>query len=384
MVKAQSHKGNLVTVELSRFYHRDGERLGLKFPKDKRLIELAKGLGAKWSMTRRIWYIDYAPTAYKEVIAAFRGNAWVDARTLFSGKEPGPERSVPAKRKKRKVRVDRVPDSYRKLLTRRRYSASTIKTYSSMFNEFLNFFPDKAPEEIDEEDIREYQNHLVEKRKVSRNTQNQAINAIKLYYEKVLGRESNSYIIERPRKEKKLPVVASKEEIGAMLEISQNLKHKCIIGMIYSSGLRRSELINLRLQDVDFTSKRVYVRSAKGRKDRITILGNSIIPLLHNYLEEYRPGYWFFEGRGRNRISAATIGKIVSRASRQAGTKTNISPHILRHSFATHLMDEGTDTRVIQKLLGHNSLGTTAIYTHVSNKNFANISNPLDSILGSK
>jgi len=175
-------------------------------------------------------------------------------------------------------------------------------------------------------------------------------------------------------------VVASEEEIVRILVAANNLKHQCIIGLIYSAGLRRAELTGMRIVDIDFDRKQVMIRAGKGKKDRLSLLSERMAVALRRYIKEYQPTYWLFEGANRKEYSGVSIGVIVREAAKKAGIGKKITPHVLRHSFATHLMDKGTDTRYIQKLLGHASLKTTAIYTYVSKKDLNKIVSPLDRI----
>jgi len=192
-------------------------------------------------------------------------------------------------------------------------------------------------------------------------SQIQLVAGIQFYYVKVLRKPKQLYDILTPKKEFKLPVVASEEEIVRMLVAANNLKHQCIIGMLYSAGLRRAELTDMRIVDIDFDRKQVMIREGKGKKDRLSLLSERMAIALHRYIKEYQPTYWLFEGMQRKQYSGVSIGVIVREAAKRAGIKKRITPHVLRHSFATHLMDNGTDTRYIQKLLGHASLKTTAI-----------------------
>jgi integrase/recombinase XerD len=208
--------------------------------------------------------------------------------------------------------------------------------------------------------------------------------SIKFYYEKVLGLEKKKYWIPRPRKETKLPVVASEEEVLRLLVASDNLKHQCIMGMLYSSGLRRGELVDLQLKDINFDRRQVFVRAGKGKKDRTTILSDRMVIALVKYLDVYKPDKWLFEGQDGLQYSGQSIGNLVRKAAVKAGIKTKMAPHVLRHSFATHLMDKGTDIRYIQELLGHKSLETTAIYAHVSTRDLSKIKSPLDAIFDDK
>ena len=270
--------------------------------------------------------------------------------------------------------------AYADKLRIRKYSESTYNTYGVYFKKFLAAHPNIDPKDISEEQIITHVINTVKQHNYATKTQNQIINAIKFYYEKVLGMKKREYWIPRPRKEFKLPVVASEEEIVRMLVATNNLKHQCIIGMLYSAGLRRGELTALRIADVDFDRYQVIVRGGKGKKDRISLLSERMAIALRKYIKEYQPTYWLFEGSDRKQYSGVSIGVIVREAAKKAGIRKAISPHVLRHSFATHLMDKGTDTRYIQELLGHASLKTTAIYAHVSKKDLNKIVSPLDRI----
>lgn len=386
----------MARVYLHKIAHRGAARLALQFPYDEGLVRIAKTLGARWSRRRQVWYLDHAPGLYKQVIQAYKGNAWVDASALFEGKGPAqragksrgsgdPDRSAaPGPQERARPHSREVPQAFSDKLKRQRYSPRTLKTYVALFREFINHYPEVAPPDINEDQIRAYQNYLVETKKVSTSTQNQAINAIKFYYEKVLGWEKQDYWIERPRKERQLPKVLSEGEVLSMLEVSQNIKHRCIIALLYSTGLRRGELCQLRKEDLHFDRNQVYIRGGKGKKDRVSLLSATLRRLLQNYLDTYRPNYWVFEGPNRKPYSPSSVGKVVEKAGRQAGILQKVTPHMLRHSFATHLMDHGTDTRHIQLLLGHSKLETTAIYTHVSKADLQKVVSPLDRISNTK
>ena len=224
------------------------------------------------------------------------------------------------------------------MLIRRRYSKNTYVTYTSMFQDFLNFLKGQALDTVSDQDIREYQDYLVTKRKVTISTQNQAINAIKFYFEKVKGGERKTYYIERPRKEYKLPKTLSKEEVLAMIESCTFIKHRLIIELLYSAGLRRSELLNLKITDVDLDQNLIYVRNGKGKKDRITLLAENIKPDLIKYLQDEVPSYWIIESPSRTQYSGTSVGNIVKTAAKNAQIMKTVTPHMLRHSFATHLL----------------------------------------------
>jgi len=237
---------------------------------------------------------------------------------------------------------------------------------------------------ITTKEINDYILKLIRTKGISPSQQNQRINAIKFYYEKVAGLDKQLYFLERPKKSRDLPKVLSEEEVLAILESIPNLKHRSIIATIYSAGLRRSELINLRKQDVFFDRKIIFIRGAKGKKDRTSVLADSLAIALKRYLDEYKPNYWLFEGVNRNQYSSTSIAKILQRGARKVGIEKKVTPHMLRHSFATHLLEHGVDIRYIQTILGHGSSKTTEIYTHVSKKSLAQIRSPLDTILTNK
>jgi len=207
---------------------------------------------------------------------------------------------------------------------------------------------------------------------------NQAINSIKFYYEVVMGMPNRFYSIERPRKEHRLPKVVSKEEIVAIMNHTNNIKHRCIIGLLYSAGLRRSELLNLKLEDIDSKRMLIHVRTAKGNKDRYSLLSVKILKDLRQYYKEWTPKSYLFEGPKATKYSSTSVENIIRRAAKKSGIYKRVTPHMMRHSFATHLLENGTDLRYIQVLLGHSSSKTTEIYTQVATNNLKAIKNPLD------
>ncbi len=214
----------------------------------------------------------------------------------------------------------------------------------------------------------------------SKNTINQYINVIKLYYEKAHKREiSNKYIF-RPKRPNKLPDILSMSEIQKLFSQIKNLKHHCLLILTYSGGLRRSETINLRTKDIDFERNQILIRSGKGNKDRVTLLSENLKKELYKYIEEYNPKKYLFEGATGGKYSFASFSKVLKKAVLKSEIQKNITIHSLRHSFATHLLEQGTDIRYIQKLLGHKNIKTTLLYTHVAKKEIRKIKSPLDNI----
>lgn len=273
-----------------------------------------------------------------------------------------------------------VPEAYHDHLIKRRYSKATCDNYEAQFKAFLNFLYPKTADQFTEEDIHRYQLYLVEKRRVSHSTQNLAINSIKFYLEQVKRGERREYFIERPRKELKLPTVLSEEEVKDLLFRTHYIKHKCMLLLLYSAGLRISELLSLRQADLDQDRKLIYVRGAKGKKDRVTLLSSVACVYLSDYLKLLKPKEWLFEGHDGGQYSATSVNKIIKRSAAEAGIRKRVSAHTLRHSFATHLLEHGTDLRYIQSLLGHESSKTTERYTKITRRGFENLVSPLDRI----
>ncbi len=262
----------------------------------------------------------------------------------------------------------------------RRYSDSTYKVYIMMFKNFLRFTYPAPLHHVGQSLIIEYQKHLVLKRKVSASYQNQSINAIKFYAENVLGLERTVYELERPIKQQKLPKVLAQIEVQKILNSIKNIKHKAILSTIYGCGLRISECTALKITDIDAINNRIWIRNAKGRKDRITLLPDSLLDQLRKYYKIYVPVTWLFESPEGKPYSVSSIRNVFKRAKRKAKVARPATVHTLRHSFATHLLENGTNLRYIQQLLGHTSSRTTEIYTHVCETDLTNIVSPLDSI----
>jgi site-specific recombinase XerD len=280
---------------------------------------------------------------------------------------------------KDKTKISGNFEELKRELVSRKYSPKTIKAYIHYNEDFLKIVG-KHPKDITESDIKDYLFYLVDRRKVATSTLNIAINALKFYYGTILKRKF-SYEIKRPKKDKKLPVVLSQEEVSKILSCVSNLKHKAILMLTYSAGLRVSEVVKLKVENIDSQRKLVYIKGAKGRKDRYTLLSDAVVETLRLYWKSYHPKKWLFSGRNENHLTTRSVEKIFNQALMETGIKKDVSIHSLRHSFATHLLESGVDLRYIQELLGHKSSKTTEIYTHVSNKDLSRIQNPLDSIL---
>lgn len=266
-------------------------------------------------------------------------------------------------------------------LSSKRYSPSTIKTYSEALKSFLVFYREKAVAEITNEDVVTYNNDHILKNNLSESYQNQIVNAIKLFFTTIRETKIEIAKIHRPKRAKVLPNVLSKEEVKLILNAHSNIKHKTMLSLIYSCGLRRSELIHLKITDIDSNRNIVIIRQSKGKKDRIAPLSTKILEMLRQYYSIYKPKIWLFEGQnGIEQYSDHSLQSVLKQALVKAKISKPVTLHWLRHSYATHLLESGTDLRYIQELLGHNSSKTTEIYTHVSTKSIQQIKSPFDDL----
>lgn len=267
---------------------------------------------------------------------------------------------------------------YKNILEIVDFSEETRTNYLSSFKSFLKYFDFSHPKKISNLQIKKYLFDCKENLKLSSSYINNQINTIKFYYTNIEKRKIEYGILIRPKREKKLPVVLSPNEVFKMIDITENLKHKNIIALLYASGLRRSELLNLKINDIDFERNVLIVRQGKGKKDRQTLLSENFKTLLIRYLDEYKPKEYLFEGAIGGKYSETSLENVIKQASGKAEIKKHVTPHVLRHSFATHLLENSVDIRYIQELLGHNSIKTTAKYAHVANTTKRKIKSPLD------
>lgn len=273
-----------------------------------------------------------------------------------------------------------VVDAMQRQMLLKNYSANTIRNYRNWMNYFLNQFPNQKPSEISHVAIVEMLWQFKKSDKWSATSQNQLINAIKYFYEQVLKRPREVYDLPRAQKPDQLPTVFSTQEVLALLEATKNIKHLTILSLAYSAGLRVSEIVNLKIGDIDSARMVINIRQAKGKKDRIVMLSEKLLVLLREYYKIYRPENYLFEGQGGDVYSTRSIQEVLNKSKKLAGIKKAGNIHALRHSFATHLYESGTDLLSIKELLGHSSLRTTAIYTHVSTKSISKIQSPYDKL----
>lgn len=252
------------------------------------------------------------------------------------------------------------------------------KKYLREFSNLENYFS-KSPEELSEEEVKRYLVHLMEERNITRGTYRTYVAGIKFLYNTTLNRADMVDRIQYPKAQKKLPLVLDLSEVQAIFSVTENIKHKALLMITYSSGLRISEAARLKVTDIDSKRMLVYVRLGKGAKDRYSILSQTALDCLRQYWREYRPKEWLFEGEKDNtHITISSIYQIFQKAKKRAGITKKACVHTLRHSFATHLIEAGTSLHHVQLLLGHRSPTTTTVYLHVSKMNLAKVVSPLD------
>ncbi len=271
-------------------------------------------------------------------------------------------------------------DNLRRYLVEKRYSIKTIEAYISLLGLFFKYFLPRVPSEINEEDISDFFHDYILFHKYSASYQNQIISAIKLYYVLNGSARVDSSSLGRPRKRRTLPKVFSKEEVKSILNSTRNLKHRLLLWLIYSCGLRRSEVTMIKIRDLDRERSILNIMEAKGKVDRIVPVSGKVWEKIDEYIESYHPEFWLFEGQRGGRYSSESVYRVFKQALKNAGIKKEVGVHCLRHSYATHLHENGLDIRYIQELLGHKSTRTTEIYTHVSRRNLMAVRSPIEDL----
>jgi len=267
----------------------------------------------------------------------------------------------------------------------RGYSHKTVKSYLSWIRSLVEFSKPKHPRDLTNQDIRDYLIYLIDEKKYARASVNQAFNAIRFLYVELYKHDFVIENIPRPKRGRPLPKVLSEEEVIKLIDVTENLKHKAILLIIYSSGLRVGEAVKLRIEDIDSDRMLVHVRKAKNLKDRYTLLAPSMLEILREYYKEYKPQVWLFEGqRPGKSYTVRSVEKVFEKAKQKAGIIKPLTVHSLRHTFATHFVEQGGDIRVVQELLGHVQRKTTEIYLHISERTLQKLQSPLEQIMKTK
>lgn len=340
----------------------------LRFPFDKEKISGIKKLpGVLWSQTLHGWHLPDTPE-YRQQFGIIDEPDTIteNEKKIVTGDTQVNRHVLPALMQQ---------------LHLKGYSNSTQKTYRNEMAQVVRYAGDRMLDEFTAADIRSYLEYCAVELKLSEHTMHSRMNALKFYYEQVLGRDKVFFDIPRPKKPLQLPRVLNREEVAAVINAIGNRKHRAMIMLAYGCGLRVSEVTNIRVGDVDGGRRILFIRRGKGKKDRVVSLSAAMLVMLREYYREYRPAEYLFEGLKRgSRYSVRSLQAIMQQAKQRAGVRRAGNVHLLRHSFATHLLDKGTDVVLIQRLLGHNDIKTTLKYLHVTHRDLQHILSPLEDI----
>lgn len=376
-------------IILANDHHRNQAVISMKFEKDHAIISRVKTLpGVRWSQSRKFWYIPEDQFNLSKVFEALQPVAFLDYSGLKQGdasKKSKSKPDKPANTELAELSEERYKEleNFRQWMAQMRYAHNSIKVYNGCLNVFFRFYSEKPIDEITNRDIERFNHDYILKKNYSAKTQNQYISAIKTFYLKMKGTNYALNQLERPIEGQKLPKVIPIESVQRMLEGIANIKHKTALSTIYALGLRRSELLDLKLTDISFKRDVVEIRNSKGNNDRTLPLPQSLKQLITTYYRQVKPKVWFIEGQHPGKpYSATSLINIFKDNMARVMKNHNFTLHCLRHSYATHLLDMGVDLRIIQELLGHKSSRTTEIYTHVSMRKLKNVKNPLDDFGG--
>jgi integrase/recombinase XerD len=393
------HSG-MPTVYLKLLCHRQQECIGIHYAKDATIHNIVRKVrGVKWSQANRCWYLPLDRESYNSVTNALKEKAAVDATALkdYLQKKKEVSATLPAVTVPDNKPVSLISspawrlskdnlEALRKFIEQlklKAYSASTMRTYHNEFIQLLRLLKEKPVNELSTEELRRYFVFCYEKQRLTENTLHSRISAIKFYFEQVLNKEKLYWDIPRPKKAQQLPNFFSQHEVASIINCLQNKKHKAMVMLAYGAGLRISEVVALKTFDVDSKRMTILVRSAKGKKDRMVSLSPVLLVMLREYALAYSPvrsGY-LFEGKDKGEPYAVrTLQEVLQAAKKKAGVLKPGSVHSLRHSFATHLVERGTDVTMIQRLLGHSNIRTTLIYLHTSNRDLLKVISPLDDL----
>jgi integrase/recombinase XerD len=324
-----------------------------------------------WHPNQKLWSIVNTKENYEQVKCVLENHYEIKQESVYKRVEIKSlnEKSIQAL------------NELEKRLVLKSYSSSSISTYKNMLIIFFSRFQHIDLKEVNKDQIEQFIYELIKNNNISESYQNQLINSIKAYYEHVLGRPRTIYSIERPKKSVQLPNVLSKDEVLKIIQSPKNIKHKAILWTIYSAGLRISELINLRMVDIHSKEGYIFVKDSKGKKDRKTILSGHLVDLLRKYYQLHKPSYWLFEGQSGGKYSTTSIRSIYRKAVKDTHSNPWSTVHTLRHSFATHCIENNVNLRYVQNMLGHSSPKTTELYTKTIQINNKNISSPLDNLI---
>jgi len=378
-------------IQLKPFYWNGKDWIGVSVQYHQSVL-IKKVSGIKWNSGLRCWYLPCDRKSYELLKQVVDGNFELDIALLKSYLQQRKVMLVEHPQKINRLTMQMMIQhslnqanldaltAYKNLLTLKGYSLNTIKNYTNELHQLLRLLGDHSINELKKEHIMSYLLWLLEKKGCSETKVHMAVNAIKFYFEQVMGRGKEFYDLPRPKKPWKLPAILAEEEVVTMIKSIVNIKHRTMIMTGYSAGLRVSEIINLKISNIDSKRMMIHVQNGKGKKDRMVPLSKRLLEILRIYFKAYQPKEYLFEGQAGGQYSARSLQEVLQAAKLRSRINKVGSIHMLRHSYATHLMDAGTDIRFIQDLLGHNSIRTTMRYTHVTNKQIAKIGSPLDKL----
>ena len=381
----------MISVTLYLVQHKNETRIFINAPFYKELNPLIRPLpGIRWSKTKNQWHLPFCNKSVFELKNAIRHIATIDSSQLLqplqAAAQPAavPKNILPKQQPfLHTLNMNNIGalEDFMKTLVLKAYSPNTIKTYKSEFMQLLLILGEREVQQLTTDQLKRYLLWCISKG-LTENTIHSRMNALKFYFEQVLKHDKIFFDIPRPKKPLILPKVISEEKIIKGLMHIENLKHKTLLLLAYSAGLRVSEVVSLKVTDINSDRMQININRAKGKKDRVVALSRNILELLREYYKLYHPANWLFEGQNREgHYSARSAQLIFKDAYKDLGLPPQCSFHSLRHSFATHLLENGTDISYIQKILGHNDIKTTLRYAQVSTKDITKIESPLDKIM---
>jgi site-specific recombinase XerD len=372
----------MTNVSLEPFTHNSQYCIAIKFPYNFETKEYIKKFnGVRWTKTHSTFYIYYTEVRLEDLKTYLaKGNI----KIITNNKDkfiPRITKGVKIELKTLNKEKTTVYRHYLEFLKGKRFSKSTIASYSNFILEFLRFTDQKPVEKLNENDVRKYIEWAVSSLNYAVSTHRQMVSGFKHFAYFYPACSINIDKIYMPKKDRKLPVILSIEEVISLLQATRNLKHRVVLAILYSSGLRISEIIDLKLSDFDFKRKQLHIQNGKGRKDRYATIAESAFPLIKNYYKTYKPKTYFIENPKGGKYSPQSIRAFLKKSLNLAEITKTVTPHTLRHSYATHMLEQGIGIRHIQELLGHSRPETTMIYTHVTRKDLEQIKSPLDTAI---
>jgi integrase/recombinase XerD len=385
----------MAAITIKPILHRNAEQIAIYFEKDASInAAVKKIIDVKWSQTWHCWYTPFSKGHYQRIFEPLKELGQFDTSELKVYLEKRKRimtiKEVSGQKKRMNARnlvtyhiSDenlRELDLFVKTLQLKAYSVKTIKVYKDELTSLMRLLSNRPIDLLRTEHIKSYLLWLLQVKKLSENKVHTAMNALKFYFEQVLHQPKIFFEIPRPKKPWHLPKVYAAEQISKMIQATGNEKHKTMLMLAYGSGLRLQEILNLRIGDINSARMVIEVRKGKGKKDRQVVLSEKLLEQLRKYFRIYRPKFWLFEGAPSSQYGYRSLQMVFSRSKARTGITAVGGIHTMRHSFATHLMESGTDIRLIQELLGHNSIKTTIRYTHVSQAQLGKVKSPLDNL----